>query len=177
MFSIAELKKRPEGIDFDQILSVRDELIARNPDILDVKDVRAKGNISYDDGLFLLNYELTYLLELPSSRSLQPVVLKQKQMVAEVFAEQSELTSKKELADQDLLLLVDGPNIDLAESVIDNILLSVPLQVLTDDEQTAADLPAGESWAVLTEEQYQSLKAEKREASSPFAALDGLFDE
>ena len=177
MFAIAEVRKSPEGIDFDQILSVSDELKERNPEILNVENVRAKGNISYDNGLYLLNYELTYLLQLPSSRSLEPVSLEQSQRVAEVFAEQSEWPSKDELADQDLLLVIEGTNIDLAESVVDNILLSIPLQVLTEEEKAAAELPAGDNWTVLTETQYQALKSEKKEASSPFAALDGLFDE
>lgn len=81
------------------------------------------------------------------------------------------------MVDDNLLLILTGDAIDLEESAIDNILLSIPLQVLTDDEKMSDSLPTGNDWAVMTEEQYQAMKADKKEEASPFSALQGLFDE
>ncbi|HFH9692876.1 TPA: YceD family protein, partial [Streptococcus pyogenes] len=62
-------------------------------------------------------------------------------------------------------------------SIVDNILLAIPLQVLTEEEKKSKELPAGQNWAVLTEEDYQCLKEEKQKENNPFASLQGLFDE
>lgn len=177
MFNTTDLKKNPEGIHFDQSLDISELLLSRNPEILSVKDVTVKGLVNYDDGLFLLNYDLNYKLTLPSSRSMEPVELEQGYFVSEVFIEPQEVDNKKELVEDELVLVLEGTEIDLAESVVDNILLNIPLKVLTDQESQSDAMPSGHDWTVMTESQYQALQEEKQAANSPFAALDGLFDE
>ena len=68
--------------------------------------------------------------------------------------------------------------IDLTESVADNILLEIPLQVLTEEEKQTDVLPSGTAWQVLSEETYQQMQAEEEQVdkSTPFSQLDGLFD-
>ena len=56
MFTLTEIKKHPEGIRFDDSFDLIEEIKERNPEIIDLKNVTAKGTISYDDGLYLLNY-------------------------------------------------------------------------------------------------------------------------
>ena len=177
MFNMADLKKNPEGLHFDRELDIKELLMSRNPEILDIKNVRAKGLVGYDEGLFLLNYELSYLLTLPSSRSMEPVDLAQETLVSEVFIEAGQVEAKKELVDEELVLVLTDDFIDLEESVIDNILLNIPLQVLTQAEATDASLPSGNNWSVMTESQYQDLQEEKKSANNPFTRLEGMFDE
>ena len=177
MFNIADLKKNPEGIHFDQELDVKEALINRNPEIIDIKSVRAKGLVGYEEGLFLLNYDLSYLLTLPSSRSMAPVELDQRTFASEVFIEASQVEAKKDLVDEQLVLVLADDTIDLQESVVDNILLNIPLQVLTAAEKVDDSLPSGHDWSVMTESQYQALQEEKQAANNPFASLNGLFDE
>ena len=57
------------------------------------------------------------------------------------------------------------------------ILLNIPLRVLTKEEEQEQSLPSGQNWSLLSEEQYQNLQKGKKEKSSHFAALEGLFDE
>ena len=74
-------------------------------------------------------------------------------------------------------MVIEDGFIDLEESVIDNILLGIPMQVLSEEEQASAEMPSGNHWSVLTEEQYDVLQDEKKKANNPFASLGGLFDD
>lgn len=177
MINITEIKKRQEALPFDQILDIKEQLLERDPSILDIKDVQVKGQIQYDQGLYLLNYQLTYVLTLPSSRSMQAVELNEEQAIEEIFIEKNDLQAKADLVEDNLVLILEEDAISLEESAIDNILLAIPLQVLTPEELASDDLPSGNDWEVLTEEQYQALKAEAKKENNPFASLDGLFNE
>ncbi len=172
---ISEIKKRTEGISFDDVLEIKDKMLKRDSKILDIKDVTVTGNVFYDDGLYLLNYKLDYTIVLPSSRSMVPVAIHQGEMISEVFVENSDLISKSDLVEENLALVLEDGVIDLEESAIDNILLSIPMRVLTDEEKASADMPSGNNWSVLTESQYDALQKEKKQENNPFSRLEGLF--
>ncbi|MBM7643666.1 YceD family protein [Streptococcus loxodontisalivarius] len=177
MFHLLDIKKHDDGISFDQTVDVKAQLLARDPDIIDVDSVHVVGNISFDSGLYLLNYDLTYRLVLPSSRSMEPVAFDNQLFISEVFIEEQDVASKKELVEDDLVLILEGDSVNLEDSVVDNILLNIPLRVLTEAELENEDLPSGESWSVLTEDQYQALQEEKKVENNPFSALNGLFED
>lgn len=177
MFSISEIKKNPDGLNFNSVLDIKEKLIERNKDVLDVKGVSVQGTISYDDGLYLLNYTLDYTMTLPSSRSMLPVDVHQVEEVSEVFIEAVASHAKEDLVRENLVLVLEEDYIDLEESAIDNILLTIPMQILSEEEQHSNDLPSGNNWSVLTEEQYEAIKDEKKKDTNPFAALNGLFEE
>ena len=63
------------------------------------------------------------------------------------------------------------------KSVADNILLNIPLKVLTPEEEAGQGFIEGNDWKILSEEEYQATQAIKKEENSPFAGLNGLFDE
>ena len=107
------------------------ELQKRNPEILDLKNVTATGRVAYDTGLYVLDYQLTYTIVLASSRSMEPVELQESYPVTEVFAEDVQSDADIEALEEDLILPIEGGKIDLSESVADNILLNIPLKVLT----------------------------------------------
>ena len=54
------------------------------------------------------------------------------------------------------------PTIDLDESVEDNILLSIPIQVLTEEEQNSQEMPSGNDWEVISEEAYLESKRKQQ---------------
>ncbi|HEM6116070.1 YceD family protein [Streptococcus pluranimalium] len=174
---LIDIRKSLDGLQFDKVLDVKDQLLARDETIIDLQNVVVKGLVTFDDGLYLLNYQLSYELTLPSSRSMEPVVLSEKQEVSEIFIAVADAPSKADLVEENLVLLLEEDYIDLSESVVDNILLNIPLKVLTDEEQKAEVMPEGSNWTVLTEEQYQAMKEEEKQDNSPFASLSGLFDE
>ena len=172
-----EIRKNPEGLAFDQELDLLKELQKRNPEILDLKNVTATGRVAYDTGLYVLDYQLTYTIVLASSRSMEPVDLQESYPVTEVFAEDVQSDADIEALEEDLILPIEGGKIDLSESVADNILLNIPLKVLTPEEEDGQGFIEGNDWKILSEEEYQAAQAIKKEENSPFAGLQGLFDE
>ena len=175
--STQEIRKNPEGLAFDQELLLLEELQGRNSEILDVKDIKATGRVAYDSGLYVLDYQLTYTIVLASSRSMEPVELQESYPVTEVFAEDAQSEADIEALEEDLILPIEGGKIDLSESVADNILLNIPLKVLTPEEESGHGFIEGNDWKIMTEEEYQEAQAVKKEESSPFAGLQGLFEE
>ena len=171
-----EIRKNPEGLAFDQELDLLKELQKRNPEILDLKNVTATGRVAYDTGLYILDYQLSYTIVLASSRSMEPVELKESYPVTEVFAEDVQSDADIEALEEDLILPIEGGKIDLSESVADNILLNIPLKVLTPEEEAGQGFIEGNDWKILSEEEYQAAQAIKKEENSPFAGLQGLFD-
>ena len=172
-----EIRKNPEGLAFDLELDLLKELQKRNPEILDLKNVTATGRVAYDTGLYVLDYQLTYTIVLASSRSMEPVELQESYPVTEVFAEDVQSDADIEALEEDLILPIEGGKIDLSESVADNILLNIPLKVLTPEEEAGQGFIEGNDWKILSEEEYQAAQAIKKEENSPFAGLNGLFDE
>ncbi len=172
-----EIRKNPEGLAFDQELDLLKELQKRNPEILDLKNVTATGRVAYDTGLYVLDYQLSYTIVLASSRSMEPVELQESYPVTEVFAEDVQSDADIEALEEDLILPIEGGKIDLSESVADNILLNIPLKVLTPEEEDGQGFIEGNDWKILSEEEYQAAQAIKKEENSPFAGLNGLFDE
>ena len=172
-----EIRKNPEGLAFDQELDLLKELQKRNPEILDLKNVTATGRVAYDTGLYILDYQLTYTIVLASSRSMDPVELQESYPVTEVFAEDVQSDADIEVLEEDLILPIEGGKIDLSESVADNILLNIPLKILTPEEEAGQGFIEGNDWKILSEEEYQASQAIKKEENSPFAGLNGLFDE
>ena len=172
-----EISKNPEGLAFDQELDLLKELQKRNPEILDLKNVTATGRVAYDTGLYILDYQLSYTIVLASSRSMEPVEIKESYPVTEVFAEDVQSDADIEALEEDLILPIEGGKIDLSESVADNILLNIPLKVLTPEEEAGQGFIEGNDWKILSEEEYQAAQAIKKEENSPFAGLNGLFDE
>ena len=171
-----EIRKNPEGLAFNQELDLLKDLQKRNPEILDLKNVTATGGVAYDTGLYVLDYQLTYTIVLASSRSMEPVELQESYPVTEVFAEDVQSEADIEALEEDLILPIEGGKIDLSESVADNILLNIPLKVLTPEEEAGEGFIEGNDWKILSEEEYQAAQAIKKEENSPFAGLQGLFD-
>lgn len=177
MFHIYDIQKSPNGIAFDKVFDLEKELQERNKDILGLSPVAVTGKVRFESGFFFLDYQMTYTITLASSRSMEPVHLDENQSVNELFVASEAALKEQDLVDEDLVLVVEDDQINLAESVADNILLAIPIKVLTPEEEAGADLPSGTNWTVMTEAGYQSDAQAKKEANSPFAQLQGLFDE
>ncbi len=174
--NIQEIRKQSEGLHFEQTLDLAADLRARNQEILDVKDILAVGKVQYEDRMYFLNYQLSYTIVLASSRSMEPVELAESYPVTEVFMEGATNQLDQEVLDDDLVLPIENGELDLAESVSDNILLNIPIKVLTAEEEAGQGFVSGNDWQIMTEEEYQAQQAVKKEENSPFAGLQGLFD-
>lgn len=87
MLHIQEIRKNPDGLTFEQGFDLTQELQMRNPEILNVADIVASGKVQYEDGLYFLDYDLSYTITLASSRSMEPVDQKENYLVNEVFSD------------------------------------------------------------------------------------------
>ena len=54
---------------------------------------------------------------------------------------EEQFQSRDEQMSADEILLIEGPLLNLAESIEDNILLAIPMRVLTKEEEAATELP------------------------------------
>ncbi|CQR25787.1 nucleic acid-binding protein [Streptococcus varani] len=176
-FHIYDLKKNPEGLHFEESLDLKAELMERNAEILDLSPVDVVGEIRFEAGFYFLNYQLSYQISMASSRSMTPVQWAESYPVMELFVENQALLKEKDLIDEDLVLIIEGDSIVLEDSIADNILLNLPAKVLTPEEAAGQNMPSGENWTVMTEEDFQAQMQEEKEANSPFAQLTGLFDQ
>lgn len=177
-WSLQELNKK-HSVEFETAFYLKQELTSREPEILDVSEVVVNGRVDADGGIYSLNFTADYTLTMPSSRSLALVEVPMTLTVSELFATSEYFEANQADLDADMLFILDKDLIDLAESVADNILLEIPLRVLTDEEKQSDELPSGSAWQVLSEDDYAALQvktASEVEEKSPFSQLDGLFD-
>ncbi|HFI0287199.1 TPA: DUF177 domain-containing protein [Streptococcus suis] len=177
MFHIYDIQKNPDGISFEKTLDLTQEVQGRSSEVLDLSPVQVSGRVHFEAGIFFLDYQMAYDITLASSRSLQPVVLRREEQVNELFVANEAALKDQDLIDEDMVFVVEEDCIVLEESVADNIILNIPIKVLTPEEEAGKDLPSGQSWTLMTEDDFQQEAQEKKEANSPFAQLQGLFDE
>lgn len=179
-WSLLELNKyKDKPCDFSETLDLKESLMNRDNLILDVSPVKATGILTVGKEEYLLHYRIDVIVTVPSSRSLIPVPLTLAIDVDEVFMTPEQYQQRDErLADEEIILL-EKPTIDLDESVEDNILLSIPIQVLSEEEQSSQDMPKGNDWEVLSEADYaQKRQEEAQQTMDPrLAKLSELFSD
>ena len=158
-WSLNEIRKR-ETINFDEVLDLEKNLKERYPEVISLTPVHVVGTVSYEDGLYLLDYQADYTLSLPSTRSLEQVDLVNDIPVNETFVTEDYLKEEKNLLEDENVLVLERDAISLDESVADNIILEIPLRVLTPAEEENDNLPSGNDWEILSEEDY-ALKQEE----------------
>ncbi|GAB2021920.1 DUF177 domain-containing protein [Pseudolactococcus yaeyamensis] len=177
-WSLQELNKK-KSVEFEEKFDLTQELRSREPEILDVSTVVVSGRVDGDGGIYSMSFTADYTLTMPSSRSLAPVEVPMTLSVSEIFATQAYFDAHQTELDADMIFVLEKDLIDLEESVADNILLEIPLRVLTEEEKRSEELPSGSSWQVLSEEEYLAMQAKtdaEVEKKSPFSQLNGLFD-
>jgi len=154
-WSLQELKKFKDiGLPIDAQLDLRDSLLQRDKEILDLSIVEVKGQIAMEASEYILSYTMDYTITLPSSRSLAPVELPKSVQVIEVFQTLEDFKNLEDEEKLDEIIVIDGQTISLDESVADNILLNIPLRILTAEEENSTDLPTGSFWQVISEEDF-----------------------
>jgi uncharacterized protein len=119
------------------------------------------------------------VITLPSTRSLEPVELPLEFSVNEVFMTPEQYQQRDELLPEEEILILETQTLDLDDSVADNILLEIPMQVLTEAEQESNDLPSGDDWLVISEDdfQHQQESQEQTTIDPRLAKLSALFEE
>ncbi|KRL38622.1 YceD family protein [Liquorilactobacillus uvarum] len=153
-WSLSELsQKGAKPLHIDTMVDVTASIKERNKDILAISPAHVHGLFSMDS-LGLLGYlEVTVSVTVPSTRSLKPVKIPLKFNTSEYYISHYE-SNMERFDDNDVVIILDNDVIDLGQIVEDNILLHIPMKILTEDEkQHAADL-RGSDWN-LSEEDSQ----------------------
>lgn len=179
-WSLLELNKyKDKPCEFSETLDLKESLKQRDNLILDVSPVKVTGILTVGKDEYLIHYKIDVIVTVPSSRSLTPVPLALTIDVDEVFMTAEQYQRKDERLPEEEIILLEKPTINLDESVEDNILLSIPLQVLSEEEQNSQEMPKGDDWEVLSEETYlQKRQEEAQQITDPrLAKLSELFSE
>lgn len=148
MQELRHLAKEPLLIN--EKVDLKESLMARKNDILDISPISVSGVLCYEARTVLAQLELAFNVTLPSSRSLEPVEVGMQVRISERFIEENWET---DIVDDDdtLKIEMDSNTLDLTKSIEDNIILNLPQHILSPAEREAASLPSGENWALMTE--------------------------
>ncbi|GEK28344.1 YceD family protein [Furfurilactobacillus siliginis] len=174
-WSLKELEKyRSEPLRIDETLDVKDKVRERFSDhVLDIDPVKVVGTITIDRDDVLLDAHVTGSAVVPSSRSLQPVSFPFDFDMNEIYIPEASHFDRYE--EDETVLLLDGQTVDLDDGVVDNIIAQIPMQILTDAERSGADMPAGNGWEVISEDDYVATQEENQPTDPRLAKLKGLF--
>ncbi|MGM0213032.1 YceD family protein [Enterococcus sp. AZ109] len=176
-WSTIELRRyQDEPLNFSDTMDVGESLKQRDSEILAVAPVKVTGILSVGKKEYILHYRLTTTVTVPSSRSLEPVDMSLDLSVDEIFMTQAQWSEQVDDREEEIIVL-DSDIIDLTDSVEDNILLAIPLQVLTDEEKDGKNLPKGNDWQVVSEEEYLAKKVQAETNDPRLAKLSELFNE
>ncbi|MDT2614424.1 YceD family protein [Enterococcus dongliensis] len=176
-WSIGEIRRyKEETLNFSETIDVNEALTARDNEILAVVPVTVEGILSVGKNEYILHYRLKTIVTVPSARSLEPVDLPLDLSVDEVFMTREQWSSMEEERDEEILVL-DNDTIDLTDSIEDNILLAIPMQVFSEEEMQTKDLPKGNDWEVVSEEEYLQKKESAETIDPRLAKLSELFNE
>lgn len=175
-WSLNELQRyQDEPLQLDSTLDLSALLTERFPeDILAVKHVKISGYLSYDKADVMVTLKVETTITVPSSRSLRPVDLPLSFKYTEFYLGDAEHVKKYEDSDT-VIVLDDDKMIDLDEAVAENIVLQIPMQVLSKEEQQSNEFPAGNGWEVISEEEYVANETEPKKVDPRLAKLKELF--
>lgn len=175
-WTLAELVKfQNQPLAVDTTVDLTADLKARLSDILDAEPFHVKATLRFEDELWVLDAHMTGSLTVPSTRSLEPVVLPIDERFNELYAvDENHLP---ELDNNEIIMTFDDGHFDLLNAIEDNIILSIPTQVLTPAEAKNETMPKGQDWTVISENDYFQQKQADEGAPNPeFAKLKGLFE-
>lgn len=176
--SLTELQKdyRHEPLKFDESLDLKADLMDRYPDeVLDVTPAHVSGLASVESGGDILLYaHVEATLTVPSTRSLTPVALPVDFDITEFYVNSEAALNRYEKTD--VVLLVQDDEIDVDKSIADNLLLQIPMQVLTKSEMEDKALPEGKGWSVTLEDDVED-ESTTQSVDPRLAKLKNFFDD
>lgn len=178
-YSLLELRKYQEQmIELNETLDLKAAVLTRDSQVLDLAPVEVKGFLEVKENEYFTHYHIHTVMTLPSSRSLEPVAVPLDFDVDELFMTPEQFKTKDDSIPDEEVLILDTQTLDLEASIIDNLLLAIPLQVLSEEERQSEDLPSGNDWQVISEDEYLSQKqAENEHQIDPrLAKLSALLD-
>ncbi|MFK2824898.1 DUF177 domain-containing protein [Bacillus sp. B190/17] len=166
-WSIIQLQKfRDKGLAIDEMADMS-QMKARNAEIRNLSPVHVTGRADIGSDKVTFHLDVKGTMTLPCSRTLVDVEYPFEFSLMETFIVKA--SSFSEYQDNEDVHLVEGDVVDLGPVLEEEILLEVPMQVISEeaDEHT---IPSGKGWELHSEEQA----APKEDKVDP--RLAGLAD-
>ena len=166
-----QLAESGRPVKINRTMDLSDELVTRDPDeILSADPMKVRATVRYAFGKVLITARITGRLTVPSSRSLVPVRLPINFRFKEIYVRSDYELRRylKEHPNGDTVLTPDqNGEIDFNKSIIDNVILQIPTQVLSPKEKRDHLMPKGQGWNVISEDQYRHPKAAESKKVDP----------
>ena len=161
---------------FEEEMQVEENLKSRDDTILAVSPAIAKGFLVYQNETVIAQFTCAVDITLPSSRSLEPVVVPLSIEIVERYIPKGTSFEEQELTE--IVIPLETDWIDLQPAVEDHILLSIPLQVLSQEELSEDRMPSGNDWEVVTQEALEERRKQQKEQSVDprLASLQSFFE-
>ena len=112
---------------------------------------------------------------LPSSRSLEAAEVPLVFDFTEHYVSQHEHDLSR-FEDTDVVMILPNDILDLDNAICDNILLQIPMQVLTATEQSSDEsMPSGNDWSVVSESQLKKSRKDEDGVDPRLSKLKDFF--
>ena len=136
-----------------------DEIYYSNTNIIKISGVKILGNVTkMDTGELELNLKADGVMTLPCSVTLEPVDYPFSLTINEIIDEKDENNLKK-----------DANTLELKEYLWENIVVEIPLRIVSDNAYTKEY--KGNGWQLITDESQK-----EKNNNNPFEALNQLLD-
>ena len=177
-WSLAELQKNQHGIfPVSGQADLTTALKSRRTDLLDASLVDVQGAITIDGKKkFYVDLTLDIELTMPSSRSLEPVKLQLHIPFNEVYLAPDVKITDLEDTDEEEVFTLEKDILDLQKPIEDTILATIPMKILTEEEESATDLPTGQDWQLVLEDDVETRSKDNGSAESKSSPFDILKD-
>ncbi len=165
-FSQQELKKYyHEPIMIHEVLDLKQNLMSRYKELLDVSEIEVDGLLTPSKKDTIAHLRVKGTLTLPSTRSLKPVLFPVDLTIDEVYMtkEQAEVSE----VDLEEVILLETNTLNLVEAVEDYLILSIPTQVYTPEELAGEEMPKGDFWSVVSEDDFEASQKAKEPKVDP----------
>lgn len=176
-WSLNELRQAKESpIEFETTLDLQAALKERREDLIATAPVQVKGIFTLDQRGVLGSFNVKTQIEVPSTRTFEPVSIPLDFDFSEYYVSQHQ-EDLSQFDDLDVVIILENDVLMLEDVIVDNILLQIPMQILSEEEQQAEyeEMPQGKSWGVLTEEQLEQNAHRKDKIDPRMAKLKDFF--
>ncbi|KRN03889.1 DUF177 domain-containing protein [Holzapfeliella floricola] len=158
----------------EQDIDLTDVLKERTKNMIEeAKHVQVTGELINDQPFVISRLHVKVDLVVLSTRSLTPIRYPLSFSFDEAYTD-----TKPREEDFDLygtIIEVENDKVELQKAIEDNIILNLPTKILTEEEKQNDEMPSGNTWQVMSEEDYFEQKEKTK--TSPFAKLGDLLED
>ncbi|USS86736.1 YceD family protein [Fructilactobacillus cliffordii] len=156
-------------------LDLKSDLTTRYPDeILDATPFTVNVSAMADHGDVIVDADVQGTVTVPSSRSLTPFKLPLQFHFTEVYVNTKAALNRYE-NDVVVIKVDDDGEVDFSKAVADNVIIQIPMHLLSPDEQAGAAMPTGDDWEVISDADYKHQHEESNQVDPRLANLKQFY--